>query len=158
MESSVNLQEPMSYMLVWIITAGVLLLAAVLLQVIFRIRRRRRGEVPEKIKVVKPPRASIPEIKNRYLSDIDKIKDALTKGEIDKRIAYQRMSKVIRHFVFDMTGVQVQKYTLYEIKQIRMPMLTQLIEDYYVPEFAQETMADAIKSLEGTRRVIERWH
>ena len=88
----------------------------------------------------------------------DSLKQKISNGEINSRIAYQRMSKVIRHFVYDMTGVQVQKFTLYEIRQIKMPLLTRLIEDYYVPEFAEETVADAIRSLEGTRRVIERWH
>ena len=158
MESTVKLQEPMAYMTVWIVLAIILLIAAIFLQVFFRIRRKRNGEEPNKIKIVKPPRATIPEIKRRHLGELEKIRTSISNGEINSRIAYQRMSKVIRHFVYDMTGVQVQKYTLYEIRQIKMPLLTRLIEDYYVPEFAEETVADAIRSLEGTRRVIERWH
>ena len=94
--------------------------------------------------------AKLAGIKERYLDTLGAIERDLREGKTEPRFAYQRMSGAIRGFVYEATGVKVQKYTLYEIKQLRMHRLTQLIEEYYVPEFAEWSQQDALASLHRT--------
>ena len=154
---TVPLQQPLSYMPGWLVLAGLLVVAVILMQVIARRRRRRAGEnLP--IRLRPASEAQLPGIKERYLDTLGAIERDLREGKTEPRFAYQRMSGAIRGFVYEATGVKVQKYTLYEIKQLRIHRLTQLIEEYYVPEFAEWSQQDALASLHRTEGVIQGWH
>ena len=61
-------------------------------------------------------------------------------------------------FVYEVTKINVQKLTLKEIKKYKLPILTELVEEYYVPEFAKEEPNSIEKSLEKTRKAIEKWN
>ena len=63
----------------------------------------------------------------------------------------------IRMFVYEVTGIKVQKYTLTEIRRVNIPQLTNLVREYYEPEFAREARADVKTSLYRTRMLIESW-
>ena len=39
-----------------------------------------------------------------------------------------------------------------------MPVLTQLVTEYYEPEFARETYSDIYQSINKTRKVLQLWH
>ena len=82
----------------------------------------------------------------------------LRSGKISIRQAYQNMSSCIRGFIFEATGIPVEKYTLSEIRKVNIPALTQLVEEYYEPEFARFTYADVNQSIYKTRKVLELWH
>ena len=49
------------------------------------------------------------------------------------------------------------KYTLNDIKKIKMDNLTKLVEEYYEPEFSKEGNGDIISSIDKTREVIVKW-
>ena len=158
METTVELQAPMAFMQIWAWLAAILIIGAVFLQIFFRIRRARAGETPEKIRIKRPPARMIPEIKERYLRELFVVERSLEERQITVREAFQRLSAVIRNFVFEMTGIKVQNYTLYEIRQLNMPGLTRLIEEYYAPEFARTTRKNGFASINRTRGVIQRWY
>ena len=61
-------------------------------------------------------------------------------------------------FVYEMTGITVQNCTLEEIRTLRMPRLTKLVEEYYEPEFSSLELGDALASLSITRKVVSAWH
>ena len=75
----------------------------------------------------------------------------------DVRSTYQKMSEIIRDFVFEMTGIKVQNYTLSDIRQIKMPVLEELVEEYYSPEFAERSEGDVQAALDKTRKAIRHW-
>ena len=159
MVSSVELQAPMAFQQIWVWLAAVLIIAAIFLQIFFRIRRKRMGDLPpRKIKIKKPPAKLLPEIKARYLTELDLLERELSAGLIDVRTAFQRLSAAIRNFVYEVTGIEVPNYTLYEIRQLNMPRLTKLIEEYYAPEFARSTRKKGFSSINMTREVIRRWY
>ena len=157
MESTVELQAPMAFQHIWAWLAAILIISAVFLQIFFRIRRARAGQVPQKIRIKKPPAHMLPEIKERYLRELFDVEGALGRGDITVRQAFQSLSSIIRRFVYEVTGIEVQNYTLYEIRQLNMPRLTKLIEEYYAPEFARTTRMRGFASIERTRGVIRRW-
>ncbi len=98
------------------------------------------------------------EIKNRYLYNLYLISEKLSKDSINSRVAYQRLSKTIRNFIYETTNIRVQNYTLKEIELLNMPILYELVKEYYNPEFCIISKGNITNSINKTRMVIERWN
>ncbi len=158
MKISVDLQEPFAYLPAWVILGCALLFAGIVVWIVVRrkLRESLAAEKRQKVKKIRPE--AMPRIKARYVGMLDKTAWDYNRGNIDKREAYQRMSRVIRLFVHRVTGLRVQHRTLSEIRELNIPMLTALVEEYYEPEFARDAQADANVSLDKTRRAIELWY
>ena len=158
MQTSVELQEPISYMSLWLIIAIVLAVLIIFTQVFFRILFKGRLKKPKKLKVKKPKPKTLEEIRKKYLSRLYVIENDIAGGKYTVRQGYQQLSECVRGFVFEVTGIPVDKCSLSEIRTLKMPVLTGLVTEYYEPEFARFTVADIRKSLFKTRKAIETWH
>lgn len=157
MKTSVELQAPFLYMIIWLIIAVIFIAAVVFMQVYFRKKLGERLKTEKKIKIKKISETTLEGKKQKYITELMCIETDFVKQKIDKREAYQRLSMCIRMFVFEVTGIKVQKYTLSEITRVNIPQLTQLVKEYYEPEFARETRADIMASLMRTRSMITGW-
>lgn len=126
--------------------------------IIFLLKRKPKPKVVVVAPVViKPEVKNIWTIKDKYRAQIAELKQNLEQNKISSRRGYQRLSTIIRNFIFEMTQIKVQNYSLEEIKAVNMPVLTSLVEEYYDPEFAKDSSGDVLDALERTRLVIERW-
>ena len=132
----------------------VILLIGLILYFIFK-PKQKKVQAPV---VVLPEIKSVFSIKEKHIRQLDQLQAEITLGNITNRKAYHRISSIIRHFIFEMTQIKVQNYSLAEIRKLNMPVLTSLVEEYYDPEFAKESKGDALESLKKTREVIERWN
>lgn len=159
MESSVSLQDPFSYALWPLAVAGGIVLLALVYWCGIAVRRHLTSrEKKPVIKSLQPE--DINRIKIKYLAELEKIGSAYEEDTLDIRHAYQKMSSCIRGFVYEMTGIKVQNYTLQDIAVLGMPSLYSLVAEYYTPEFALKTgMSDenVRASLSRTRSMIETW-
>ena len=159
MKTSVELQDPMSYYLVWLIVAIVAVAAVLFIQIFFRIllkdQLRKKKEKTPKIRPPKKKPLSV--LKWEYMQRLDHLERGIMAGSFTKRRAYQDLSMLIRSFVTDATGIKVQNYSLQEIQRVGIPGLTALVQEYYEPEFARQSMADIRASLFRTRKAIELW-
>ncbi len=126
----------------------------IILIIIFAITIHKPKKV-KKISIVKP--ININDIKNKYLLEIDNLLTSVNENKISLRHSYQQLSKLIRNFIYEVTGLKVQNYTLSDIKTINMPILSTLVEEYYHPEFAKDSKGDIIASITKTREVIAKW-
>lgn len=158
MRTTINLQEPFTYSFIPLIIT-LLLIIAFTIYVIFskKAKDNVKGKM-EEVKVI-PERniKNIPVIKNKYLQQLNDIEDRYTNKKIELRIAYQLISESIRLFVFEITDITTQNYSLAEIKKINIPVLYELIKEYYEPEFASRTIGDFNSSINKARRVINEW-
>lgn len=156
MESTVSLQEPFSYALWPVVVMGVLAVSALVFWTVMWIRRylQKKNTAPIKVKI-RP--VDIEKVRQKYISELDAIYDDFMQGRGDIRKAYQSMSTCIRRFVHEVTGIKVQNCTLTDIGTLGMPLLYNLVQEYYAPEFAQRSEGDVINSLNKTRSLIERW-
>lgn len=156
MQISISLQSPFSYSIIPIIIVAVLLIAVCVY--LYIILREKKLEPIEdiKIKPVKPK--SLNHTKHKYLKKIDVIEKKLEEKKITVRTAYQGLSLIIRYFVYEVTNIKVQNYTLKDIEKLRIPILSELIKEYYAPEFAEKSLGNIKASLEKTRKVIEKWN
>ena len=97
-------------------------------------------------------------LKKEYLAKLARIESAFEADPTSIRLTYEKMSKLIRSFAYNATGIEVQKYTLYEIRLANMNALADLVEEYYEPEFDRISAGDARESLKKTKRMIAEWN
>lgn len=155
MQTTVDLQDMFSYSLVVPVFIGLIFLGTILF---FWIRKMPK-KVKEKVPVVKPaPIKSIPLLKEKYDKFLVEIERDYLAGGINEREAFQELSKAIRHFVYDVSGIQVQNYTLEEIGKAKMPRLYELISECYVPEFSEESKGNVRDAINKARKVIAQWN
>ena len=157
MKTSVELQAPFQYMILWLILAVLFIAGVIVAQVLLRKKLGDRLKKAKQIKLKRIAESTLEGLKKKYIGELTCIEMDLRNQKITVRQAYQKMSICIRLFVHDVTGIKVQKYTLSEIKKVNMPQLTNLVREYYEPEFALESRTDVMGSVQRTRAVIESW-
>lgn len=152
MQVTTELQEMFSYSLLPIFF--IIILIAIFTFLIFRKKKLIVNNIDLKI----PKAKDINIIKNNYLLKIDNLTINFNNNKISSRKAYQNLSSLIRNFIYETTNIKVQNYTLKDIKKINMPMLYELISEYYDPEFSKISKGNILLSLEKARKVIEKWN
>lgn len=144
------LRPPFSYSLTPLIF--ILLGIGILLWILLKPKKKEETPI-----IIKPPTKNLFEIKNRYQQEIQVLIENINNNKITNRKAYQSLSMLIRSFIFEVTQIKVQNYSLQEIKKVGIDSLTELVEEYYNPEFAKDSKGSIQESIEKTRVVIEKW-
>ncbi len=156
MQSQVNLQDPFSYSFGNIVIVFLLLLVCVAIYFVFKhLDKPKKKKEEVKIEIQKP--FDINEAKNKSISELNKLEKEYSENKVSYRNAYVRISGIIRSFIFDATKIKVQNYTLQEIEKLNMPVLTNLMNEYYKPEFAYNEQGNVIESINKTREAIRKW-
>ena len=159
MQISIDLQEPFTYSIIpLIIVIGLVLLESYYF--IYLRNKNKKIKIEEKNakKIPEKNIKNIPVIKNKYLIQLDLIENKYTNNKIELRKAYQMISEAIRLFVFEITDITTQNYSLTEIKRLNIPNIYELIAEYYEPEFASKSIGDFNSSINKARRVINEWN
>ena len=152
MQVDVELQELFSYSLVPII----ILLLVLLIPIFFF--GYKKFFYKKKDNVIVNLNKDINSIKNNYLNQLNILEQNLINGNINSRKAYQELSMIIRLFIYDVTGIEVQTYSLNEIEKLNIPILYELMYEYYDPEFTRASKGNIKSSIKKTKGVIERWN
>lgn len=155
MQVTVELQDMFSYSMVPVYIIVPLLVAAFVAFFLMKRKRTKKEKVPQ-IKTVQP--LNIFAVKAKYNQILMDIERSYSEKKITGRVAYQELSKVIRHFVYEVTGIKVHRFTLTEIQNANMPQLSALIAECYAPEFAVENYSNVLDSIKRARKVIEEWN
>ena len=74
------------------------------------------------------------------------------------RNTHQELSAIVRMFVHDLTGINAQNFSLNELKAHNIYQISNLIEEFYAPEFAERSEKEARSSIAQAREVIVRWN
>ncbi len=159
MQTSINLQDPFKYSIIPLMIT-LCLIIVITYYLIYSRKKKEKVKVPEnKIKVIPEKNIkNIPVIKSKYLNQLDSIEYKYNNKMIELRTAYQLISEAIRLFVFEVTDITTQNYSLSEIKKLNIPNLYELIKEYYEPEFASKSVGDFNSSINKARRVINEWN
>lgn len=97
------------------------------------------------------------DVKNRYLEQVDVILNEFKSNNIDNRQVYYKLSILIRQFVFEMTNINVNYYTLSDIEKLNIPVLYELLYEFYIFEFSKISQGNVLSSIKKTKDVIFRW-
>lgn len=156
MQTSVNLQSPFSYSIFLIL---IFIVLVIILTIYFWLKRQKQ-EIEIKIvpEIKERDLKDINHIKQKYIKKLNMIEEKINNNKISIRKAYQSFSVIIRYFVYEVTNIKVQNYTLEDIEKLNMPILYELIKEYYEPEFSEKSLGNIKESLEKTRKVIEKWN
>lgn len=98
------------------------------------------------------------DVKNRYLEQIDVILNEFKSNNINNRQVYYKLSILIRQFVFEMTNINVNCYTLTDIEKLNIPVLYDLLCEFYIQEFSKVSNGDVLLSIKKTKDVIAGWN
>lgn len=161
METSVNLQKMLRYTWRPITIVGALLLLATLIllcMIFLKINSNRKKHKKNTIREIMWTPPHLERLKQEYLAKLLQIEQDFNSNPDDIRGAYESMSSLIREFAYKATGVEVDKYTLTEIRLTDMKGLASIIEEYYEPEFDKISVGDVKASIEKTRRLILEWN
>ena len=158
MQTSINLQEPFAYSIIPVIIIICLTLIETYYLIFLR-KKNDKNKIDEtKVKVIPEKNIkNIPVIKAKYLKQLEEIEYKYANNVIELRKAYQMISENIRLFVFEITDITTQNYSLAEIQRLNIPILYELIKEYYEPEFASKSVGDFKSSINKARRVINEW-
>ena len=154
MQTSVDLQDPFSYSIVPIVVISIIIAASVFLL-------RRKKKAPVKQKAVPAPvfrLKSKEQAQREYLEKIAVVEQKYLAGQIDVRNTHQELSAIVRMFVHDLTGINAQNFSLNELKAHNIYQISNLIEEFYAPEFAERSEKEARSSIAQAREVIVRWN
>jgi len=152
MQTGTELQSPFSYSLIPII----LLFLILFLPFIIRLLKKYWFKKNNNIIVANYKNFYL--IKMNYLNRIDILEQKVDKREISNRKAFQELSMIIRLFVKEVTGLDVTTCVLSDIERLNIPILYELVKEYYSPEFAKISLGNIKFSISNTREVINRWN
>jgi len=161
METSVELQRFMRYSRTPMIIVGSLIAALTLLIIIYLIHRvikLMKANRKVTIKEVVWTKPNMSNLKGEYLQKIKKIETEFTSDTTQIRPAYEKLSVTIRDFAYKASGVEVQKYTLSEIRATHLQDLANLIQEFYEPEFDKISEGDVMLAIDKTKRMIIEWN
>ncbi len=157
---SVGLQDPFSYMLAPIIILAGVLVAGIIALVVFHFLKNRKSVVKKvaepKPVVFKPKDKGA--LQREYLAKIAKVQADYESGAMDVRTAHQELSAIVRMFVHELTGINAQNFSLLELRAHDVNQVSDLIEEFYAPEFALRTEKDTMNSINDARTVISTWN
>lgn len=149
MQIKTELNDMFSYSLFPVIILFVITVIFLLYLIIFKNNK--------KYNIITPNKKKLLNIKNNYLNNLDILLNDYSNNIISKREAYHRLSLSIRNFIYETTNIKVQYFTLEDIKSIDIPILYDLVSEYYNPEFSRKSEGNFYDSIERTRMVISRW-
>lgn len=150
MQVPTELRPMFSYSLLEIIIVIIVIIVLLCIN-----KRKNKKEI--KKTVIVPNYKDLVSIKKKYLFKLKELSNNLNSNTITSRKAYQNLSSLIRNFIYEATNIKVQNYTLKEIKMIGIPILYELVSEYYDPEFAKISKGNISLSINKTRMVIEKW-
>lgn len=160
MRITVHLQEKYGYIIlpVIIFILAVFFVCALILYLKYRPQHKKKRVVDGE----KAWRALYDDekykLRMKYFRLLDELYYRVSNNEITLRQCYLMLSRYVRGFVSEITGVKVSRCTLNEIRWMNMPMLAALIEEFYEVEFARVSLGDAYAAIAKTKRVIEVWN
>lgn len=159
MQTIIKLQEPFTYSVIPIVISICLVLGMTAYLIYLNTKKKKVRAEEDDLKVIPEKNIkNIPVIKSKYIEQLNSIEYKYINNMIDLRKSYQLISETIRMFVFEITDITTQNYSLREIKKLNIPDLYELIKEYYEPEFASKSVGDFEVSIEKARRVVKEWN
>lgn len=157
MPTTVKLQDMLSYSKVILIVALLIFFAYGVICLIFLLINHNRNR--KKVLVVhEPAPVVLLKLKNKYITQLLMLDKRYANEAKDNRRGFEELSRLVRHFVFESTGIRVQNYTLEEIRTLNKASLTELIGSCYPPEFGPEGYGRIHEVIIEAKKVIEEWN
>ena len=158
MQTSVKLQDMMSYsLLLTIIAIAVIVLPLILFAILKFVKFKPKKKDPKAKPAAVKRKYDPVTLRNMYLEKIKEVETRYTTGLIDMRQAHIELSSVVREYCSEASGIPANSLTLKEIEFLNVPSLYNLIKEFYEPEFAPASDKDITLSFRNAREVVNSW-
>ncbi|HTN55528.1 MAG TPA: hypothetical protein VLZ82_05035 [Microbacterium sp.] len=162
MPASDELYPPTQYGWGWILVAiGVLLLLGLAAWLLILLTRPLRSMTLPGTATSAPPAAEILDrLRSEYLADIQRIEDAYRTGNMPPKRANLELSRVVRSFVNEYSGLEAPVLSLDDLVERGVdPALIDAIRRHYYPSIFQRGPAvDPVYGADAARKVVATWH
>ena len=158
MQDAKELLPLVNYQIQWVIIGSLLLLVAIVwVGFIFWHTRKRPQKTIASVMAQKVKAIDIAGLKKKYLKLIDQIAQEAQQKTITARQTHQKLSLLVRLFVFEATGYQAQVMTLEDIEKRNLPKLESTITALYPNEFSQLLTGTVDDALAKAREMVTTW-
>src|SRR5690606_1628233 len=113
------------------------------------------------VPVVTPPTAEVlGQLRREYLAEVQRIEDAYRAGNSTPKRANLELSRTVRNFVNEYSGLEAPVLTLDDrIARAADPALIDAPRRHYYPSIFQRGPAvDPVHGAEAARKVVTTWH
>ncbi|WP_313356706.1 hypothetical protein [Microbacterium sp.] len=157
-----ELYPPAQYGWGWIVLAiGILLLLAGAAWLLLALTRPKQSvTLPGEPAHVPPTAAVLDQLRGEYLVDVQRIEDAYRSGNMPPRQANLELSRSVRAFVNEYSGLEAPVLSLDDLIARGVdPALIDAIRRHYYPSIFQRGPAiDPVYGAEAARAVVTSWH
>ena len=158
MQTSVKLQDMMSYSVIMTIVAVVMIVLPVIIFIILKLTKFKPKQKVKKVKAAPVKKKVDPAVlRSMYLEKIKEVETRYNTSLIDFRQAYIELSSIVREYCSEASGVPANSLTLRELEVLNVPSLFNLIKEFYEPEFAPASDRDINQSFRNAREVVNSW-
>lgn len=158
MQNAEGFFAPEQYGLLWFLVGAVLVLAvAAWYGYVFWSTRRKPQKSIANLPPQEPIRPDMHALKAKYLALIAEVEQGVNGGTITSRTAHQKLSLLVRYFVFEANGFRAQVLTLSDIKQTKFTTIASAVEQYYPAEFAAIEQGDIASAIAVAKEVVTAW-
>ncbi|CAH0210204.1 MULTISPECIES: hypothetical protein [unclassified Microbacterium] len=162
MSGADELYPPAQYGWGWILLA-IGIIALVILAgwlIVFLTRPKRSITIAGAAPIMPPTSDVLSMLRTEYSTSIDRIEAAYRDGAIDAREANLELSRSIRSFVNEYSGLEAPVLALDDLVRLGVqPELIDAIHRHYYPSiFRRGTAIDPHAGAEAARAVLEKWH
>lgn len=143
------------YSVFWLILGCILLLAIPLYYLLAWLWTRPREVLPDPPPV--PQAATIERARSEAMTDIGRIEREFREGRLSARRAHAELSRVVRGFVTEATGVRADRMTLAEMRRTPFAGATRAVAEYYPIVFGARDQGSAEQGFNAARQVVTLW-
>jgi hypothetical protein len=151
------LYPPAQYGPGWVLLVVAMVVLAIVAAVLIRVLTRPRRPV---ISPLADPAAVLSQLRGEYRTRIDEIEQQARAGEIDARRAHAELSRLMRSFVNEYSGLEAPVLTLKDLVALGVhPALIDALGRFSYPSvFRRGTPLDPALGAEAARKVVDSWH
>lgn len=162
MPASDELYPPVQYGWGWILLAiGILVLLAIAAWLVIVLTRPVRSiTLPGAVSHTPLTADVLAQLRTEYLDRVQQIEDAYRSRHMDPRRANLELSRVVREFVNEYSGLEAPVLALDDLVARGVdPALIDAIRRHYYPSIFQRGPAvDPVYGAEAARTVVKSWH
>jgi len=158
MQDAKELLPLVGYRVQWIIIGALLLLVTFAwIGFIFWHTRQRVQKTVSTLAPHKIAAIDLAALKNKYIALIDEAATEHQQNKLTARQTHQKLSLIVRFFVFEATGFPAQVMTLSDIERRNFPTLQSTIAAYYPDEFEALLKGNVTVSVTKAKDMVTTW-
>lgn len=156
-----DLYPPVQYGWWWVLLAIGIIVAVILVAwLVVALTRPKRVPAVDPTAGLPPLAVVLEVLRREYFSGIDDVERAYLGGELDARSANLELSRLVRGYVNEHSGLEAPVLTLDDLaaRGVHPSLVDALRRHYYPSIFRRGPIVDPVAGAAAAREVVSAWH